>query len=216
VLIVDDDEDTRDLYAWCMMASGWFVHAVSNGAEALLSAPVVQPDVIVMDLHMPILGGLDAIRLMKRHDATKHVPIVACSAFDRRSNEIEAKVAGCEEFVPKPCEPEALRNLLEVIVGARRSEPPRLTLELDDPAVETPTREMRAVVSPSMVPRLAVTADQLRELPIDPRAAFLLSLVDNRCSVGMIADVAGIPMDDAISTFAMLVQLRIVELREPQ
>jgi CheY-like chemotaxis protein len=201
VLIVDDDVDTRDLYAWCMMASGWLVHAVTNGAEALIAAPVVKPDVIVMDLHMPVLGGLDAIREIKSHDATKHVPIVACTALDRRTSEIDAMVAGCDEFVPKPCEPEALRNLLEILVTGRRSDN------------ATPTREMRAVVSPSMVPALTVTVDQLRELPIGPRAAFLVSLVDGRCSLGTIADVAGIPADEAIGIFAMLVQLRVVELK---
>jgi hypothetical protein len=121
--------------------------------------------------------------------------------LDRRSSEVDARVAGCDEFVPKPCEPEALRNLLEVLVADRRSDH------------ATPTREMRAVVSPSMVPALTVTVDQLRELPIDPRAAFLVSLVDGRCSLGMIADVAGVPTDEAIGIFAMLVQLRIVELK---
>jgi CheY-like chemotaxis protein len=215
VLIVDDDEDTRELYAWCMMASGWFVHAVENGAQALIAAPVVEPDVIVMDLHMPILGGLEAIRQIKRHKATKHVPIVACTAFNRATTEIEAIDAGCDEFVPKPCEPEALRNLLEVIISGRRGEQPRLALELADEAVPTPTREMRAAVSQSMVPRLTVTVDQLRELPLDPRAAFLVSLVDGRCSLAIIADIAGVPLDDAIDVFAMLIQLHVVELRDP-
>jgi len=216
VLIVEDDEDTRDLYAWCMMASGWFVHAVQNGAEALIAATVVEPDVIVMDLHLPVLGGLAAIRQIKRHAATKHVPIVACTAFDARSSEIDAKIAGCDEFVPKPCEPEALRNLLEVLVGARRSDLRRLARDLQNEAAATPTRQMRAVVSPSMVPRLTVTVDELRGLPIDPRAAFLVSLVDGGCSLAMIADIAGIPTDDAIGIFAMLVQLGIVELRDPR
>jgi DNA-binding response OmpR family regulator len=116
VLIVDDDQDARELYAWCMRAAGWLVQAVRNGAEAILAAPDFQPHVIVMDLRMPVLGGLDAIRQMKREEATKDVPIVACTAFDRRSSEIEAMDAGCDEFVPKPCEPEVLRNLLETIV----------------------------------------------------------------------------------------------------
>jgi CheY-like chemotaxis protein len=214
VLIVDDDEDTRELYAWCMMASGWFVHAVENGAQALIAAPVVEPDVIVMDLHMPILGGLEAIRQIKRHQATKHVPIVACTAFNRATTEIEAIDAGCDEFVPKPCEPEALRNLLEVIISGRRGEQPRLALDVEN-EVPTLTREMRAAVSPSMVPWLTVTVDQLRELPLDPRAAFLVSLVDGRCSLGMIADVAGMSVDDAIDVFVMLIQLHVVELRDP-
>jgi CheY-like chemotaxis protein len=122
VLIVDDDQDTRELYAWCMRAAGWFVQAVENGAEALLAAPEFGPDVIVMDIRMPVLGGLDAIREIKRAEATKDIPVVACTAFDGPSSEIEAIDAGCDEFVPKPCEPEVLRNLLETLV--RRSGSP--------------------------------------------------------------------------------------------
>jgi CheY-like chemotaxis protein len=119
VLIVDDDADTRELYGWCMKAAGWLVRAVRNGAEALLAAEELEPDVIVMDLRMPVVGGLDAIRQLKSDEATKHVPIVACSAFDRRSAETEARDAGCDEFVAKPCEPEALRHLLEALVTRR-------------------------------------------------------------------------------------------------
>jgi len=80
---------------------------------------------------------------------------------------------------------------------------------------EAPTSNVRALVSPSMVPWLVVTLDELRELPIDPRAAYLVSLVDGQCSVEMIADVAGIPGDDVIEIFATLVQLGAVELRDP-
>ncbi len=119
MLIVEDDEDTRELYGWCLKAAGWFVYVVADGAEALLAAPVVAPDVIVMDLRLPVLGGLDAIRQLKRDEATKHIPIVACTAFDRPSSEIAARDAGCDEFMPKPCEPEALRDLLEAMVTGR-------------------------------------------------------------------------------------------------
>jgi CheY-like chemotaxis protein len=119
VLIVDDDEDMRELYAWCMRASGWFVQEATNGAEALIAAPTLEPDVIVMDLNMPFVGGVDAIRRLKRDETTKHVPIVACTAMERQSSEIEARDAGCDEFVAKPCEPEALRDLLEAVVLGR-------------------------------------------------------------------------------------------------
>ncbi len=87
-----------------------------------------------------------------------------------------------------------------------------LAFDWEHEVEEAPTDEVRAVVSPSMLPRLAVTVDQLRDLPIDPRTAFVVSLVDGRCSVGLIAHIAGIPGDDAIAMFAMLLQLGAVEL----
>jgi two-component system cell cycle response regulator DivK len=117
VLIVDDDDDTRDMYAWCMRAGGWFVEAVADGAEALVVAPLLEPDVIVMDLRLPVLGGLEAIRRLKSEEDTKHIPIVAISGVDRNDGEIEAKAAGCDEFVAKPCHPETLRKLVETLAA---------------------------------------------------------------------------------------------------
>jgi two-component system cell cycle response regulator DivK len=120
VLIVDDDEDSRELSAWCLLTAGWSVYACANGAAALLTVPHIEPDVIMMDLRMPVLGGLDAIRQLKQHEATRHVPIVACSAFDQGWSEVKARDAGCDEFVAKPFEPEALPNLLEAVIARGR------------------------------------------------------------------------------------------------
>jgi two-component system, cell cycle response regulator DivK len=114
VLIVDDNEDTREMYAWCLRAAGWFVETVANGADALCAAPAFEPDVIVMDLGLPVVGGLDAIERLKREEDTKHVPIVALTGYTTR--EREARAAGSDAFVVKPCEPDALRELLEAIV----------------------------------------------------------------------------------------------------
>ncbi len=119
-LIVEDDEDTRELYAWCLRAAGWFVEEVTGGAEALLAAATSGPDVIVMDLHMPGQGGLETIVRLRRHEATKDIPIVVCTGFDGKQSEIDARAVGCDAFVVKPCEPEVLRGLLEELVAGRR------------------------------------------------------------------------------------------------
>jgi hypothetical protein len=79
-----------------------------------------------------------------------------------------------------------------------------------------PTSQVRSLVSLSMVPWLMITLDRLRELPIDPRAAFLVSLADGQCSVETIADIAGVPKEEAVGIFATLVQLGAVELRDPR
>ncbi len=119
VLIVDDDDSMRDLYGWSMLAAGWWVQAVPDGAEALNVAPVFEPDVILMDLHMPVMGGLDATRRLKIEQTTRHVPVVAITAIDAPASELDAREAGCVGFIAKPCEPDTLRRVLESI--ARRS-----------------------------------------------------------------------------------------------
>jgi two-component system cell cycle response regulator DivK len=116
---VEDDEDTRELYAWCLRAAGWLVEAVPNGEEALFVAPDFAPDVIVMDLRLPLIGGLEAARRLNADPRTAHIPIVAVSSIDQRQGEALATEAGCEAFVAKPCLPEELRALLESLVTGR-------------------------------------------------------------------------------------------------
>ena len=116
VLIVEDHIDTREMYEWCMRAAGWIVEGVANGADALVAVPAFAPDVIVMDLNLPVVGGLEAILRLKRDDATRDVPIVAMTGYDRDASEADARASGCDEFVAKPCDPDALRAILERIV----------------------------------------------------------------------------------------------------
>jgi two-component system cell cycle response regulator DivK len=118
-LIVDDDEDSLELYAWCMRAAGWLVDGAANGEEALFLAGYFAPDVIVMDLRLPGMDGLEATRRLRAAPHTRHIPIVALSAMDRRLAETLAMEAGCESFVAKPCPPESLRAFLENMVAGR-------------------------------------------------------------------------------------------------
>ena len=123
VIIVDDDEDTREMYACSMQAAGWLVEAVADGEEVLFVAPSFAPDVIVMDLRLPGIGGLEATRRLKTNARTSHIPIVACSGLDRFQVETPARRAGCEEFVAKPCLPERLRAVLERVLSRRSGSP---------------------------------------------------------------------------------------------
>jgi CheY-like chemotaxis protein len=121
-LIVEDDEDARELYAWCLRAAGWVVEVVNNGCDALHVAETFAPDVIVMDLRLPLLGGIDASRQLKKKGArTQHVPIVVCTAADPASAEALASEVGCDEFVAKPCTAEFLLKVIEELLDTARS-----------------------------------------------------------------------------------------------
>ncbi len=76
-----------------------------------------------------------------------------------------------------------------------------------------PTSEVRELAPMTVVPWLMVTLDQLRELPIDPRAAFLVSLADGQCTIETIAEVAAMPREEVAQIFATLAELGAVELR---
>jgi CheY-like chemotaxis protein len=121
VLIVEDTLDSRELYAQYLRQEGWEVGDATNGQEALVLATTFEPDVIVMDLSMPVLDGIEATRLLKKDPRTRHIPIIAMTAFSDAPKEIQARHAGCEMFVAKPCMPDHLLQVLEGLVSDRKN-----------------------------------------------------------------------------------------------
>jgi two-component system cell cycle response regulator DivK len=117
VLIVEDNDTTREMYAWSMRAAGWLIEEAADGEAALYAAALFEPDVIVMDLRLPVLDGIEAMRCLKETELTRHIPIVACSALDHAV--ADARNAGCSAFVVKPCPPEDLRALVEGLARNR-------------------------------------------------------------------------------------------------
>jgi CheY-like chemotaxis protein len=84
VLVIEDSQDTRELYALALQLEGYIVAQARDGRDGLLQARDVVPDVIVTDLAMPIMTGWEMIRCLKADPRTRHIPIIACSAHDAR------------------------------------------------------------------------------------------------------------------------------------
>lgn len=108
VLVVEDDPDTRHMYATCLDVLGFEVSEARDGLEGVRCAQAVHPDVVLMDVAMPRMDGLEATRRLKNNPDTASVPVVIVSAFTTRQDRERALQAGAAEFVPKPCDPEAL------------------------------------------------------------------------------------------------------------
>ena len=116
VLVVDDNFESRDVYAECLKDEGWELKAVADGEEALQVAPAFAPHAILMDLSMPGLDGFEATRRLKRDERTRHIPIVALTAYARKAH--DAIAAGCDEFLTKPCVAQDLIAVLEKVMRA--------------------------------------------------------------------------------------------------
>jgi two-component system, cell cycle response regulator DivK len=108
VLIADDEHELRQLYAQQLTMSGFDVIEAANGAEAIDLTSARLPDVILMDLSMPIVDGWEATRRLRADTRTAHIPVVALTAHDGAGELQRATNAGCNWFVPKPCPPGAL------------------------------------------------------------------------------------------------------------
>ena len=108
VLLVDDYPDARDMYAEYLEYSGYDVVQAANGMEALQRAVDDQPDIILMDLSLPVMDGWEATRRLKANARTAAIPVVALTGHALAGISEGAKKAGCDAFVTKPCLPEDL------------------------------------------------------------------------------------------------------------
>jgi two-component system, cell cycle response regulator DivK len=121
VLVVDDYQDAREMYAEYLSFSGFRVEEASNGAEALQKAVALVPDVILMDLSLPGMDGWTATRALKSDERTLHIPVVALTGHALAGASESARQAGCDAFVTKPCLPEEL--VVELRRVLQRAEP---------------------------------------------------------------------------------------------
>jgi CheY-like chemotaxis protein len=108
VLLVEDQPELRAMYAQQLELSGFEVIQAGNGADALTHTAAHVPDLVLMDLSLPVLDGWEATRRLKNDARTAHIPVVALTARDESGDLQRATDAGCDWFVPKPCPPDAL------------------------------------------------------------------------------------------------------------
>ena len=117
VLLVDDYPDAREMYSEYLQYSGFDVIEAGNGIEALQQAIDREPDIILMDLSLPVMDGWEATRLLKADRRTARIPVVALTGHALAGISEGARRAGCDAFVTKPCLPEDLvkeiRKVLE-------------------------------------------------------------------------------------------------------
>ncbi len=108
ILLVEDQSELRRMYAQQLELSGFDVIEAGNGEDAVTRTAADSPDVVLMDLSLPVLDGWEATRRLKTDERTAHIPIVALTAHDGSGDLQRATRAGCDWFVPKPCPPDAL------------------------------------------------------------------------------------------------------------
>jgi two-component system cell cycle response regulator DivK len=117
ILVVDDYEDTRVMLRSALEARGYRVLEASNGEEAVEAARRVCPDLILMDLNMPQMDGLEAAKAIREcKELCKSVPILAITAFDTYGMKEAALEAGCNGYIRKPLDTEEAERILRSFI----------------------------------------------------------------------------------------------------
>src|SRR5437868_42096 len=118
VLIVDDDEDCRHIYRIALEHAGLNVVTANNGLEGVRLARVHEPDVILMDIGMPIMDGKTAARMLKANQATADLPILAVTATTFTAESSMSKTAEFEDVILKPAAPADLVAAVQRLMGS--------------------------------------------------------------------------------------------------
>lgn len=127
VLVVDDYPDAREMYTEYLEYSGFEVVQAANGMEALEKAVEHTPDIILMDLSLPVMDGWEATRRLKADHRTAGIPVVALTGHALAGISEGARKAGCDAFVTKPCLPEDLVKEIRRILDQPRASASRKT-----------------------------------------------------------------------------------------
>ena len=117
ILIVEDTEDNLRIMRDLLSSVGFDIVEAHDGEAAVLAAARFRPDVIVMDIQLPVLDGYEAIRRIKADGALRHIPIIAVTSYALSGDEEKARAAGCDLYIAKPFNPRqlltAIRELLD-------------------------------------------------------------------------------------------------------
>jgi two-component system, cell cycle response regulator DivK len=108
ILVVEDQEDNRRILRDLLAHAGYDVIEVGDGAQALTAAAEHHPDVILMDIQLPLLDGYEATRRIKADPALKHIPVIVVTSYAVSGDEAKGRAAGCDAYVGKPYSPRAL------------------------------------------------------------------------------------------------------------
>ena len=120
ILLVDDYPDALETWSLFLQLKGYEVLTAQDGRTAVNLAISEQPHVIVMDLDLPLLNGYDAARLLRERPETSTIPLIAATGYSQRSQLDEARRAGFDSVLVKPCDPDELVAEIARLTGPRR------------------------------------------------------------------------------------------------
>ena len=114
ILVIEDTEDNRQILRDLLSSAEFEVIEAVDGESGVTMAIEQRPDLILMDIQLPLIDGYEATRRIKADQTTRHIPIVAVTSYALMGDETKARAAGCDGYIAKPYSP---RHLLQIVRG---------------------------------------------------------------------------------------------------
>ncbi len=130
ILVVEDEDDIRELLRYNLAKEGYQVTGTASGEEALKSVKISFPDLILLDLMLPGIDGLEVCRVLKGEARSRHIPIIMLTAKGEEADIVAGLELGADDYVTKPFSPRVLLARVRAVLLRRRVETPAETAPL--------------------------------------------------------------------------------------
>jgi len=117
ILVVEDTEDNRQILRDLLTAAGYDVIEATDGGTGVTMAGEHVPDLILMDMQLPVIDGYEASRRIKADPKLQHIPIIAVTSYALVGDEAKTREAGCDGYVAKPFSPRHLLEKVRAFIG---------------------------------------------------------------------------------------------------
>ena len=121
ILLVEDNEMNRDMLSRRLQRRGYEVIIAVDGQQGVAMAQSEAPDLVLMDMSLPLMDGWEATRTLKSAEETKHIPVIALTAHAMSTDRDKALEAGCDDYDTKPIELPRLLGKMEALIGEKPS-----------------------------------------------------------------------------------------------
>ncbi len=112
ILVIEDTEDNRRILRDLLTHAGFEIEEAMDGERGVAMAAEYQPDLVLMDIQLPLIDGYEATRRIKANPKTKHIPIIAVTSYALSGDDAKATAAGCDGYIAKPYSPRQILALI--------------------------------------------------------------------------------------------------------
>lgn len=123
ILIIDDEEDIRDILAYNLKKEGFKIFTASTGKEGISMALQESPDLVVLDVMMPEMDGIEVCQILRENEKTKNISICFLTARSEDYSQIAGLDAGADDYVSKPVKPKVLASRIKAILRRKKRTP---------------------------------------------------------------------------------------------
>ncbi|OGV62405.1 MAG: DNA-binding response regulator [Lentisphaerae bacterium RIFOXYA12_FULL_48_11] len=144
ILVVEDDEDIMELISFNLKKEGYFVVKAFTGEEALKQAQAASPDIVLLDVMLPEIDGLEVCRNLKSGEKTKNIPVIMVTAKGEESDVVAGLELGAEDYVVKPFRPKELVARVRAVLRrkSQSQDPAPEIIKIDELQIDVKRREV--------------------------------------------------------------------------